>query len=85
VTLYSYVPEVDDYVPSYDLDFTAEYYYYDQPSNTYSYYEPSPVVWSEYFETPEVELYSYEPSFETYEYVSEPSPYVSYYTYDVAT
>jgi hypothetical protein len=39
---------------------------YDECSQTYTYYEPSPVVWTDFFEVPSTELYYYEASTETY-------------------
>lgn len=53
-------------------------YYYDDESQDFIYYEPTTVQWTDYYEQPVVDLYSYEPYTDTYSYVAQPSPYVDY-------
>jgi hypothetical protein len=61
------------------------YYYWSEPTESYVQYNPTPVEWTSWYSAPSVPLYWYEPSTETYEPVSEPSPYLSYYWYEPST
>jgi hypothetical protein len=62
-----------------------QYYYWDQQSQKLSYYEPSPVVWTDYYVAPEVDLYYYDQSTGTYNHDDEPSPSAQYYYLDDCT
>jgi hypothetical protein len=44
------------------------YFYYDSSSQSYLTYTPTAVSWNDYYETPSVDLYSYEPVTGEYTY-----------------
>jgi hypothetical protein len=85
VPLYTYQEVTESYVPAREPSPVESYFYWNEETTSYRPYEPTPAVWTEYFETPAVSLYWQEPSTETYHEIAEPSPFVSYSYWDVQT
>ena len=85
--LFYYEPSTDQYlsIPSHELSPYADYYTFDQFTQTYTVYEPTYAQWTSVFEEPTADLYYYEPATQEYIIDEEPSPYVDYFTYNVAT
>jgi hypothetical protein len=57
------------------------YWFFDESTQTFSLYEPSPVEWTKYYELPPVDLYSFDQPTQEFYTVSEPNPYTSYFYY----
>lgn len=70
----AYVPEVVE-----DLSPFSVYYYFDEQTQTFTVYEPTAPVWTDYFEESIQDLYVYEPSTQTFILEEEPSPLVQEY------
>ena len=64
-----------------------QYYIFSEATNSYVEYEPTPVAYTDYFELPSVDLYSFDVA--TNSYYSEPelslSPFVTYFSYEPET
>jgi hypothetical protein len=61
------------------------YFYYDEDSNEFTPFEPVETLWSNYYYTPQTDLYYYDVQTNTYNEEPIPSPYRSYYTFDEDT
>jgi hypothetical protein len=75
----TYVPEIDE--PSPYVQYSA----WNEQSQQYVQYQPTPVQWTQYYEVPAVQLYTYEESTKTYQTESAPSPYSQYYYWSEPT
>jgi hypothetical protein len=94
VALYFYDDESGQYVledtPSPYVDYfvaaTGIYCSDDQQETpTFVKYEPVAIAWTDYYEEPNVDLYSYNPQENDYEVESEPTPGFTYYFWSEPT
>jgi hypothetical protein len=79
----------NEYTGEYEVESSPspyqEYFTFNPSTGTYAYYEPSPAVWSNYYSVPSVDLYYYDVPTNSYFVEEEPSPYSTYYAYDIST
>jgi hypothetical protein len=80
--LYSWNEYTGEYEQSSSPSPYADYYVFSSATNQYTGYNPTPVVWTKFYATPSVDLYSYDESTNSYFVESNPSPYNTYYVWD---
>jgi hypothetical protein len=85
VPIYYYNEATESYVPERSPSPQETYFYYNEETESYQSYQPSPAVWTEYYEEPSVSLFYREPSTQTYHEIEEPSPFISYYYWEPST
>jgi hypothetical protein len=94
--LYWYDVSTNTYVHEEEPSPVVDYFTEDLLTGRQYPYEPTPVQWISYYEPSNVDLYSFvggntyipeevSSAPEYFSYVAEPSPYLSYYYYDVST
>lgn len=85
VDIYFYDQPSGNYFQTETLVPGTQYYYWSQPTQEFTEYIPTPVNWSEYYETPTEDLYYYDSGLTEYIPIAEPSPYIDYVYYDSQT
>lgn len=78
-TVYSYNPSTNSYYEPSNLSPYDSYYTWNSITNTWESYEPTPITWTSYWETPSVSLYTYDEVHCNWTEESSPSPLISYY------
>jgi hypothetical protein len=79
--LFTYEPNTNSYFAESEPSPYQEYSFYNEVTRSYQPYEPTPVVWTDFYETPSVPLYTYDAVYCNYQVESEPSPFEEYSYY----
>jgi hypothetical protein len=81
VTIYAFDECTSSYYPVDEPTWEEEYYFIHPETNSYTVYQPTPAIWTDYFEQPTVPLYTYEEGTNVYTTATDLTPFDTTYYY----